>query len=551
MVIENITVGGFQVFAAETHFEVAPLTLLYGPNSAGKSGLEDALRFIAAFFGLHSMLGGKLDASNRVVSPELPRGRLFRRRPDWRIDELGVSSPSLHVSVSFKADYRDYWGGLVNDLGSEYFASLQDDQERSASIRVDVTLTSYCGDLLPDVEFERMVYTVHANNELLLSAEGGGSVRINLASDFLRPTGIDLPECKALADACPDMVSVNGGVIDLAELGFGMGYLGEEPWISAEFAYGLFLDGWRSNKKDEPPRVYPAYAEAARLYNSITKNLVFELLRGFAEGTGLVPASRKVPDDEELTFLVGETNLSGLAAKSDPAFRDLAHSLAAKVAWREFAPDAVEPSSCHLINRVNECLAGPLFRERGYFLDADFNVLLDARTYKELIAHENVDQSAERPDMVLTIRLRDAHRRALSLGDVGSGIGYSLPVLNAVWSKRLSVVQQPELHLHPALQSSMADVLIEALSEGHRLIVETHSEHLLLRILRRIRDSNRIPSVPKELRLSPTDVAVYYFDPQPDGSTTVKRLRISPEGEFLDRWPRCFFIELDQDVFDE
>jgi predicted ATPase len=97
----------------------------------------------------------------------------------------------------------------------------------------------------------------------------------------------------------------------------------------------------------------------------------------------------------------------------------------------------------------------------------------------------------------------------------------------------------------------MADVLIEAVFDGHRTIVETHSEHLLLRILRCIRDTSRGASVPEEHRLRPADVAVYYFDPQPDGSTRAMRLRISPDGEFLDRWPRGFFTERDRDVFDE
>ena len=53
------------------------------------------------------------------------------------------------------------------------------------------------------------------------------------------------------------------------------------------------------------------------------------------------------------------------------------------------------------------------------------------------------------------------------------------------------------------------------------------------------------------VRVEPDDVSVLYFDPQPNGTTKVKRLRVSADGDFLDRWPRGFFTERDEDLFDE
>ena len=46
-------------------------------------------------------------------------------------------------------------------------------------------------------------------------------------------------------------------------------------------------------------------------------------------------------------------------------------------------------------------------------------------------------------------------------------------------------------------------------------------------------------------------VAVMYFEPDALGKTKVKRIRIAPDGEFLDRWPKGFFAERDQELFDE
>ena len=114
-------------------------------------------------------------------------------------------------------------------------------------------------------------------------------------------------------------------------------------------------------------------------------------------------------------------------------------------------------------------------------------------------------------------------------------------------------MQQPELHLHPALQSALGDICIEAVNAGPALhILETHSEYILLRCLKRIRQTTygRQPGE-SPLRLKPEQIVVLYFDPQPDGSTRVKRIRVTEDGDFMDRWPRGFFEERGKDLFDE
>lgn len=132
--------------------------------------------------------------------------------------------------------------------------------------------------------------------------------------------------------------------------------------------------------------------------------------------------------------------------------------------------------------------------------------------------------------------------------DVGFGIGQVLPILIQGLLRPSSViaVEQPELHLHPRLQATLADFFIgTALSEGefeewqdqkpHQWIVETHSEALMLRLQRRIREG----------RISPDDVAVYYVQPPiaENPESCVRELRLDESGEFLDEWPDGFFEE--------
>jgi len=80
--------------------------------------------------------------------------------------------------------------------------------------------------------------------------------------------------------------------------------------------------------------------------------------------------------------------------------------------------------------------------------------------------------------------------------DVGIGISQVLPVLVTCFASadKIIAMEQPEIHLHPALQAELGDVFIEAALGERRntLLIETHSEHLILRILKRIRERQTV-----------------------------------------------------------
>jgi predicted ATPase len=81
-----------------------------------------------------------------------------------------------------------------------------------------------------------------------------------------------------------------------------------------------------------------------------------------------------------------------------------------------------------------------------------------------------------------------------NLADVGFGISQVLPVLvQGLITQRggIYVVQQPEIHLHPDAQAALADFFIYLASEGVMVVVETHSEYLLLRIRLRLAEGGR------------------------------------------------------------
>lgn len=136
--------------------------------------------------------------------------------------------------------------------------------------------------------------------------------------------------------------------------------------------------------------------------------------------------------------------------------------------------------------------------------------------------------------------------------DVGFGIGQLLPIVveGMISQNKIICVEQPEIHLHPKLQAEVADFLIETSGISKNMgprgqienqwIIETHSEAVILRIQRRIRESV----------ISASDVSVIYVQPTSYGAT-VMPLRLDSKGKFLDEWPDGFFEESYMEIFSE
>jgi predicted ATPase len=96
----------------------------------------------------------------------------------------------------------------------------------------------------------------------------------------------------------------------------------------------------------------------------------------------------------------------------------------------------------------------------------------------------------------------------------------------------LLILEQPEIHLHPRAQGHLGDLLIDISNEKRKLLVETHSEHLLTRIQRRIAEG----------KIDTGNVALYYCEPSRKG-TMIKRINIDQYGQFEPELPSSFFDE--------
>lgn len=137
----------------------------------------------------------------------------------------------------------------------------------------------------------------------------------------------------------------------------------------------------------------------------------------------------------------------------------------------------------------------------------------------------------------------------LSFRDIGFGWSQVIPVLielvqacgTTMRSGILTtlLVEQPELHLHPTTQSELMDVFLEhvASMEDSPIFLEVHSEQMVIRLLRRIKDGFFEKGDPK---ISPYQFAINYVLKVPEGSV-IRELKISEVGTMLDPWPGGFF----------
>lgn len=197
-----------------------------------------------------------------------------------------------------------------------------------------------------------------------------------------------------------------------------------------------------------------------------------------------------------------------------------------------------EQAVAALLARGND----PLFRRPGR---PPKNNTLEARVAEWLKEMGLVDSFRTVPlrsggtEYELRVR-RSPQSKEVLLTDIGFGVSQVLPVLVLCYyvpEGSTIILEQPEIHLHPSAQSWLADVLIDViLYRNIQMIVESHSEHFLGRLQRRIAED-----------LITVEKTALYFCEMENGASVVKSLDIDPFGN-IRNWPKDFFGDLTGDL---
>lgn len=154
--------------------------------------------------------------------------------------------------------------------------------------------------------------------------------------------------------------------------------------------------------------------------------------------------------------------------------------------------------------------------------------------------------SEKNNDDVNSVTLNDEKTKVqnINLLDLGSGIAQVLPIITQAFKSKNEtiLIEEPEIHLHPKAQAELGEMFKEAAkNNGNTFIIETHSENLLLRLEKLIRNKE----------LSKDDVSVIYVDKNENGSYCIP-LIIDDEGDIenINEIPDGFFEEGFNELFD-
>jgi AAA ATPase domain len=573
--LRSIGLQNFQTIGGYQEIPFGKITFLYGPNSAGKSAIRDALETMLELWGASKQEGSPFDPVSGDSNENLLRNiRRVNRR-------AVVGGTMLCAEALITKDSEGNWD-VYHEIKGSYDIRKYIDSRESLKIRGGVRSGQGSGGIVDELflglDDELLIHWNHCDQK----------IGINLGHPLIKFLGfIPGGDNPRLSDA-----------IELAEKNEA-GFLIEQDWLISNKA-DLYYDGDRKvnffrsydliniqhgdeaegGSEELADKIYDGILDVGGVYNEcieIFSNILFCGLK-----SELVKGSRDIPSDEDLTYLVSpheihkdhakwSRNLErtyGFSLKSNPLYAHLAIASALRVIRSNatiagldehsigmmdiFMERALENTYLRPFDFINEALRDYLFADKLYQMISDVTFLQDIDQYYD----KKVDHGFYGVGPLLVrLRLIDATGNILRFDQVGSGIGYVLPILmgvySSLYSSKLAVLEQPELHLHPALQSSLCDVFIDACNKGTRLVIESHSEHILLRALRRVRETSSGKLKTPSLSLNSDDIVVLYFDPNLNGETKVKRLRVADNGDFLDRWPNGFFCERDQDLFDE
>ncbi len=530
-------VQNFQGIREYTKIPLAPLTLLYGQNSAGKSTVHDIQEFIAGFFS------DKWDA--KTTAEYLGRwANHFRHSKPLEKGYLG-NSEDVVVSISSATGELDYfdWEGeyhqnqnfVTDGLANTVFA-----YELGNSI--PFTINFHFSDKNRSSSWYIRHFSLHLGDDLCLEIDfNGDDYGCILRISKLHPiyflidktfNGVD----KLLRESMDENNS-NADYLVFSNIEKTSDLIWNKPidWT------------WSDDNVIRPSSgVLELRTFILSLLSIPTKGISKDFQFNSVAPLRPIPAKHSAV----YRFILDIDNRpQGWAALAEQVCMKLIDD---KYPVELRKRDEISFSDLDTINRI---LSHPMFLNTDYELTGDCSFISPISAFN--CGHKSNTEMREllcslKAEVHLKLRHK-VHGSIVEIEDVGVGVSQIIPVLIAIVQGGRVFIQQPELHLHPKLQAQVADAFIECINKDSsaNFVIESHSEHFLLRLLRRIRETHNSDIRHKLFGLSSDQVSVLYVDKLEDGSSKIFPLRISPDGEFIDRWPHGFFTERDGELFDE
>ncbi len=572
--ITSITIENFKGIRDRVRLDFRPITLLFGANSAGKSTILHALHYAREVFERHNLdadqtiAGGKyIDLGgfrrlvhrhddNALVTPETP----IRLRIDVDVarNDLKSFDPAIdHLIARTMADidrYRDDIQATFDDIRwlQDYRFDTLFKEITTAAVELEigwsgthevpyvVKNTIYLdGD--PFIQLEanpqlrgvaaRFVFNLpdprNPEHEIEVSASQHKRL-VRLSDQAMERQELPFDHSsllEVLLGQCGEILSFRPNQIDLDELTDAL------PSLDAAFELNPAIIAPTGHSEDDTRGAFLI-------------KLAVEL--GKALSQYIVGPCQLVRDQLKHFRYLGPLRDTLPRNYSAPRFPDPSRWASGLGAW-----DTLDSGSDELVEEVGSWLGDKNKLDSRCTIERRRSVKLD---YSHPIVRRMISGRAfddVEHDWSLDLSTTPTESRIVVVGnsgielhphEVGIGISQVVPVIITALDdrQRMLAIEQPELHVHPRLQAAMGDLFIEAISrKNHTFIIETHSEHLILRLLRRIRETEK-GTAPTDRQLRTNEIGIYYLK-QENGSTTASRIDVDVKGEFIQPWPDDFF----------
>ncbi|MFT5730219.1 MAG: putative ATPase [Desulforhopalus sp.] len=570
MALSAITIENFKSISGPERIEFKPITLLFGPNSAGKSSVVHALHYLAEVLGKHNANPDRTTAGGDTLDLGGFKNLLYRHdlnskmrfRVELALDESDVSdfvyyAPGIESETEESEWIHDFYWEMAKQNKKPWFELTIRWSSFLDHPVVDSFKTGFDDELFAEIsslsDGKQIALTyLHLDNPVF-TWKGDH----NRARQFLDNSIIKDQSGKPVQE---NILQLN--------VDFQVDTLPKWPKLFfPAFAYTEDI------KHDEYSISYDSFDTASSfdgLLNSLLLSPVV-YMKNYLQQFRYIGPLRKIPDRKFQPAL------------GSPAGR-WADGLAA---W-----DTLFKSNGDLLNKVNTWLSDPKLLNTIYNvevkryreLDIDHSITLDILQGKLLDSDANFKKLLlDIPEKSRLVILDTINNMEVAAQDIGVGISQVLPIIVLSLSSwgGLLAIEQPELHIHPALQVAIGDLFISQSSgaadelsvtdnksshrtgrrdlddlyrnpaniNGNKLfVIETHSEHLLLRLLRRVRETMAGDQDNKYLQLRPEQLAVYYLQNESDGCK-VHHLSVDENGDFTEEWPAGFFDEREEELF--
>jgi hypothetical protein len=561
---------------------IRPITLIFGPNCAGKSTLIQALHYAREVIERHNLDARTTISGGQFV--DLGGFRNFVHKRDIRKEvtlRFEMKLPDRRP-MSPLPNF-DWWIAQIKDAEAKQLVEYKLPEATHAAVEFSIALCErgpYVSNYLADLNGERIgeIKCNPIDKEYDPRDGQTGSLKVNFEHPIFEPImealfRIDERYDGERAERNPVLGLEPDRFRRLIE-GIGTLTVGSQPDALPDLKDGLdvFYEGFES---DNP------------LGDGVMSGLLSRLIAG--------PMVLLRKELAGLRYLgpLREAPPRGYSPPPTPeplhALQPPPRSMAEPSRWATGlgAWDALYANES-LVSDVSRWLSDEDRLATGYevllrrynelkFEDELYSRIMSCEAAKD---PERLKRDVEelRPERRITLR------KAAGEGDVlpqavGVGMSQLFPVVVACLDPgpRLTCIEQPELHLHPRLQCELGDLLIRgALGELENVppwernaepgeqrrvertfIVETHSEHLILRILRRIRETTRIRETnvgapDGHIPITPDDLSVCYVSQEDredgqDRQSVPRTIHVDDQGEFIEPWPDQFF---EQDFYE-